>query len=99
MSFSIVIPNMYAFVLSVKITGSILNLELYDAFNASSVTAVALCFNFFNYSVTESVQGILTLVKLPAGIEFRHRSSKLEEHSLVSFGMGLMIYGATHFNR
>lgn len=86
MSFSIVIPSMYAFVLSVKITGCILNLELHDAFNASSVTAVALCCNFFNYSVTGSMQGVLTLVKLPTGIEFRHRSSKLEEHALTSFG-------------
>lgn len=80
MSFSIVIPSIYAFILFVKITGSILNLKLHDAFNTSSLTALALCFNFLNYSVTESMQGILALVKLPAGIEFRHRSSKLEEH-------------------
>lgn len=99
MSFSIVIPSMYVFVLSVTITGSILSLELHGVFNASSVTALALCFNFFNYSVTESMQGILTLVKLPAGIEFRHRFSKLEEHALNSFIWRLMTYGATHFNR
>lgn len=98
MSFSIVIPSTYAFVLSVKITSFILNLELHDAFNVSSVTALALCFNFFNYSVTESMQEILTQVKLYAGIEFRHSSSQLEEHELISFGWGLMTYGATHFN-
>lgn len=78
MSFFIVIPSTCAFVLSVKITGSILNLEWHDAFKASSVTALALCFNFLNYSVTESMQGILILVKFPAVIEIRQRSSKLK---------------------
>lgn len=72
MSFSVVVQSTNAFVISIKITGSILNLELHNAFNASSVTALALCFNFFNYSVIESMHGILTLVKLSAGIEFRY---------------------------
>lgn len=99
MPFSIVVPSTYAFVLSPKMTDSILNLELHDAFNASSVTALALCFNFFNYSVTESMQGILTLAKLSAGIEFRYRSSTLEQHAVISFGWGLMTCGLTHFNR
>lgn len=44
------------------------------------------------------MQEILTQVKLYAGIEFRHSSSQLEEHELISFGWGLMTYGATHFN-
>lgn len=91
MVFSTLIPSTYVFVLSVKITGYVLNLELHDALMTSSVTALACCCVVSLPSLSFgliSKQFSQTLVKHSACIEVRHTFSASKQHVLISFDFG-----------
>lgn len=102
MFFSTLIPSMYIFVLSVKITSSILNLELHDALMTSSVTTLALCcvvsLTILSFGLCK--QFSQTLVKRSACIKVRHHVFYIGTTCTYFFWLcWLMTYGLMHSNR